>query len=797
MNISLPNAEIRPAVDESPPVIGPNLAENQELAAAVTKHIIQDFWWGYEQQQMLFWPAWRRVDEAWRARVANYRQNPSVVSQKAQKSVEPAPEDGVSAKAQSVMPFKQMHAIADIGEQLSFEDGIPCRAVMPEDADEGDFYRPTEQSTKAVNSLLRQNADDIDFRTAYRKSFGGNFAKYGIAWVSCPFEMKVQDVICSYPLSAVPEEAAMQLQMLAMQHPGAQPQILPNAQGGQTVIYQEKQIERFITHFHHCSVSDVFIDPLLPCDPMDAQPCPFVREHVNDAALEQNAYDPVNNPFGYVNVEKAIKDTNGHYVLAQEDEGILFNKLKYRYNLSDQMTPRVAERIKQRWTAYPLLRLSEETGELDTGDGVTCPACAGAGKMISDMGEQPCQTCAGSGKAHPPLRRYVWVGYGGMRSGVTCIRLQAMPVTQKGEQMEVPILYAADLVEDDSCSYPMGKGEIAMIAVDQLTLAESQFQDAKEQVINRGYKVKMDSPAYTVPNLNKPKDGKIPFDYDPDEVQRLEQSTYDETETLLPYMERKDAQIQAIWGATDTLLGIISQGRRSALEIGEATNAAKNPLVLMVDRYNAKIPGGWARKALKNIEMFGDRDYIRRKTGREFFGRVRIFTAVGQEFVKKLAAEQNLRWLLQASPTIPSMQPVVPQVLNKLLPMMGIFDIRVPDMGLAEGVQRAMRIVSDMLGTGIPTVPEPDDPHEIYLQVFNGAMKDPYWQENAPQNLPLLAQRIAQQQQLYIQQQMAMMQAQMAMNGPQEEGGGRTGNQPSAPQRTPKDSGQQQQQIQG
>src|SRR6185369_6290477 len=114
------------------------------------------------------------------------------------------------------------------------------------------------------------------------------------------------------------------------------------------------------------------------------------------------------------------------------------------------------------------------------------------------------------------------------------------------------------------------------------------------------FKVMVDSPAWKVQNFNAP-NVKIPIESDPREVERIEQGTFDETLTLLPYIQRKTADIQNIYGATDTLLGQISEGRRSALEIGEATDAAKNPLVIMVDRFNHQISGGWARKIQQNL----------------------------------------------------------------------------------------------------------------------------------------------------------------------------------------------------
>lgn len=784
----LPNPEIRPAVDEQPPVIGPNLAEDVNLAGEVTKYVVSEYWYPQELLLQPFWSAWKRIDQAWRARVLVQDSNVSSVNHKTIETLNPSEVDGRSMKGQSVMTFKQMHAITDIAEQLSWQDGAPFRVQVPEDVVEDDFYRPSDEAARAANSLLRQNADEIDMRTSYRKNIGAGFIKYGFSWAMCDFEKREEDVMVRYALDMQnPAIAEQQFAMVAQRYPGSSPRIVSGPDGVTYAVVMERKVEKFTTHFRHLPVEAVFFDPLVSCTPVECQPCPMVREHVTNAEIEGNPYRPETNPFGYVNIRAAIDNTKGQYALSSEDEGVLREKLKNRYNISDQTGggPR-EERIKQRWTAFPLLRIHE--GKLDTGDGIECPACNGRGAVPSETGDAPCGICGKSGKVHPPLKRYVAVFYGNMRGGSTCIRLQELP---KG--MDVPLLYAADLVEDDSCAIPMSKAEIALIPIAQLTLSETQFHNSKESCINRGWKVKTDSPAWLVQNLNKP-GAKIPFESSEREATRNESNNFDETATLLPYMQSKEAQIQALFGATDTLLGMVQQGRRSALEIGEATQAAKNPLVLMVDRYNCAMIGGWAKKALRNMELFGDRDFIRRKTGREFFGKVRIFTAVGQEFVKKLAAEQNLRWVLQAAPAIPALQPAMPAICNKLFAMMGIGDIRIPDGGVGKASTDAMRIVSEILGSGMMIPPLPDEPHEIYLGVFNGAIKDPYWQTNAPQNLFLLAQRIGMQQQMLIQQQMQQLQAQMAMQAPMESG---RKNQPPGPKEPATTLGEEMQHAQG
>jgi len=93
--------------------------------------------------------------------------------------------------------------------------------------------------------------------------------------------------------------------------------------------------------------------------------------------------------------------------------------------------------------------------------------------------------------------------------------------------------------------------------------------------------------------------------------------------------------------------------------------------------------------------------------------------------------------------------------------------------------QMAMKLVSKILGDGQITMPSPDDNHPVFIQVFKDALdsaqndpEDPFY-ESGKMNLPLLANRLAMQQQLFAIQQQQMMQQQMAMQaqaqGPQRQ----------------------------
>ena len=792
---ALPSPELTPSADEPAIVIGPNLAEEQDLCRDVVQYITDNYWYPYLMLQQQFWPAWREIDLAWRGRFdIGDALNTAVTNTSLKDNTVTGNTTGFAAKGQNVMFFRQVHAITDIGEQMSFEQGVPIRAEVPEEIDEDDFYRPTEQSVAAANSIFRQDAEEFSLRDNWRKSFGG-YVKYGTSYSLMDFSKSIESISLRFIVSADPMQMQSQVQELQMAYPASQVQLEEGPQGMVAVCRKEEV--RLRTGFQHLRIDDVFIDPLIPCDPMDRQPCPIIREHVTAMDLEQNPYDPYSNQFGYLNTELAIDEQKGHYALSEQSEGPLRAQLRTRYNISDSITGLSTEQIRvaQKWTAYPWLRISPE-GKLDKGQGVECPECMGARRIqeqdqYGGISEVDCLTCRGKGTIRIPAKRYVVVFYGAPRMNTTCLRIQELP-----EGMGVPIGYAPDLVEDDSCAIPMSTSEIAIIAIQQVTRAECQFETAKDLTINRPFLVKDDTPSASITNFNKP-GAVFKYEGDPREIMRMDGNNFDETATLPPYIQYKENTIQAIKGATDTLLGQLATGRRSAMEIGQATEAAKNPLVLLTDRFNRKMMGGWGRTLIRNLEMFGDRDYIKRKTGRPWFGKVRIVTSAGSDFIKKMAMANDIRWWLQAAPTLPQLQPVIPELANQLLKISGIQGIRIPDGGMKKAITDGMMIITRILGDGEIIMPLLDEPHEIYLQMFQQALKDDYWKKY-PENIPLMQQRILQQQQLFQQQQMMAMQqaaVQAQIEGLSQPQG--RGNQPPGPSDAKQTPGGQQQAAQG
>lgn len=808
-----PQAEVpyqdNPSLDETPPAFGPNLAENAELCKEVLSYIHKDFLVPYLMQQERLWPSWARADQMWRAKAAVtdideefFSVKPSVTGGRNRNRDQ---DSSTTAKVTPSAPHRQMDSILNFQCSISFKDGnLPLRAVKPDTVLEHPLYNPTQQGVDAANEIIRQNAKDINFHLKYRIN-AGSFVKYGHSWALVDYQQKFEQVPITRALPPDRTQAMLALQNFR-QTLGQETSIEYDQYGRLIATWMQMQPKVMRTDFQHLDVDAVFVDQLIPLNPMERQPCPIIRTHITRWELKDNLYDAKANPFGWMNTTQAQKDQEHHYALSQSDEGMLRQLCALKYGLSDSNI-KAKNTIKQLWTAWPLLAIDEKSGKLDTGDGVQCSDCAGKGTMTMveegiGTSETKCEHCNGEGKVYPKAERYIVQAFGTLYSGVsaTCLRIQKNPTVKN----RIPLLFAAHLVEDTAGCIPISKAEIAKSAYIQLATAHNQFTESKNRTINRPWLKRIDGPAWDV-DCNQA-GATIPWESSPNEAQRVAGNTFDETITLMPYMEKEEKEIRDIFGANETVLGQIGGGRRAASEVMNAFESSKVPIMMLIDLYNRAMPGGWGQFVLENIETFADRDWLRRKTGRTTWGKIDLFTAVGEEVLAKVALTQNAQYILQATAQDMSMAAVRPKLWKIVFDNMGLpIDMSDLDGGQKKAQMDAMKIVAQILGDGRLTAPSPSDPHALYISVFEEALKDEYWIERVPENMPLLMQRLEfQQQMLQMQQQQQMMQ-QMQMQAMQEHGSGAlpheapmgNGDMPPNPPRAATSPGEQMQNNQG
>lgn len=814
---------VQPALDEQPMQIGPNLATDPKFCEKVLDFCWRNYVYPQVLQQQRLWPIWKRIDDAFRVKGDSYdldisATDPSFVSKVPDRKGFGGltdSNDGYSSRVYPATLHKQIVTKTDMHMSIAWGDGLPVRADKPESCWEDPLYNPVTQSVEAFNAELRRCSDKVMLKKKDRKG-RGSFCKYGHAWVAVDFKYSLESKAFSYPVPPNPQ-LAQQMVMQMSQRFGSMPQA-SMGMFGQVATWHQTTIKDMETGFQPLRVDDVFVDQTLPADDLDCQQCPCVRIRTDSTAIMGNDYDPVENPFGYVNVQLALKKGQPQWSTGPSDT-IFQQELQKKWGLSMFGIIRPKNAIKQRWVLYPLMGVYQDpkTGELmiDNNDGITCPQCDGKGTLGAGLLDQhgmampspQCPMCDGTGTYFVPRQRFVVECYGNLEyqnSLAVCLRIQPIP-TPNGK---VPLLFTANLTEDTAGAIPLCKAEASMKSVDQEATSFNQWFNSKNKQIDPSWLVPVDG---FDSRQDLGQHGKnFPTD-EPDRFKSLGPS-YDPTQNMMEFMARQQNETMAINGMSDQLLGIVSSGRRPATELQNAFDASKMPITIEIDQYGEDILKGWAQWHLDNIKAFVPREQIYQLTGREEFGPMALKASVADEFMKRQAAIGNFQYMMQALGPIPgvNLQPVV-TALWRMMKLPGNPDDVMPDGGFKKAREDGMHIATQILGSGQFMPATPSDPHQIYIGVFEGAMKDPYWLKNAPETMPLLQQRLMQQmqllqmqqeQQMMMQQHMlaqAHMGASLGQHFKPRQGGqtGTTGNQPPMSNQAPSTSGGANQQLMG
>jgi hypothetical protein len=712
----------------------------------VAEHIYRDFAYPALLQQQRLWEIWDRIDDAFRVREKADNLD-LAADDPIRKTTSPDPRgsglvnvnDGVSAKVTPATLHRQIVAKTDMHMSLAWAD-FPVRVMMPVTVYEHPLYNPTQQSVDIGNELLQENAREISLKE--RDRIGrGSFAKYGHAWAAVDFVYSTEDVDEAHAIPPDALQARQMITLLLQQYGGVQPE--RQIRGGiPYLVWKRTVVKAMRTDFRPLRVDDVLIDTTMSAFPIENQLCPGFKTSANRAALFGNEYDERSNPFGWLNCEKALDEQLSHYTLSAVDEGQLRAEMLKKQGLSENTNMRPRDSRKQLWTFYPLLAIEPfqdpKTGEqkmlLDKGDGLECPSCNGSKTLVTPEGSATCPSCHGAGKVYIKPERYVVQMFGSLMTGpgsVTVLRVQRNPTVQD----KVPLLFAAHLIEDTAGAIPISKAEASLNAHVQLTTSYNQWYDAKNQMINRPWLVQEDSPLLKM-NLNRASKN-LPCHDIEREAKPMPTLTFDITQNLQPWVQQNDAEVVRIMGMSNQMLGEVSAGRRAATEIQTAYDAARVPIVAEVDSYNSQMIGGWAWFTLANIEAWADRDWIRRKTGRTTFGKVQIFTATADEFMKRMGLIQNMRYVLEASVNDPTINR--PVLWTSLLRQMSLPNVeQIVQDGLRKAQLDAFKIGMDILGDGKWSPPQMSDPHEIYMTIWEEMLKDSDLVSKAPQNAPLL-----------------------------------------------------------
>lgn len=819
------------ALDDPRPKFGPNLASDPDLCKLVLDFCQREYVYPQVIQQQSLWRTWGRIDDAFRVKGRASDLDISVTDQQYRNTNPDGKGKGGlvdhndgKARICPATLHKQLVTKTDMHMSIAWSDGLPVKATVPGNVYEHPLYNPTQQSVDAANRLLEECAREIKLKQKDRKG-RGSFAAYGHAVAAVNFEFEMEDLPFSMAVPQDPQEAQAFGQAMVGRY--GPPQSVEPGPFGMVATWVHRTVKKMCTDFIPIRKDDFFVDQTMPADEMEEQLCPFIRRRCTRSALFGNDYDPDLNPFGYLNTQQALNDNAPQWTFSMSNQ-VFQDELQKKWGLSMTGMFRPKNAIKQKWMLYPMLAIYQDpkTGKasIDDGSGITCPVCDGKGKVpqqvqgADDYGnaiqyDHPtetatCPQCNGLLKVFIKPERFVVEAFGNLDisgASATCLRIQRNPTVKD----RVPLLFAANLTEDTAGAIPLGKAEASLKAVDQEGTALNQWFDAKNYLINPSWLLPEDADDKL--DYNKPQEN-IRCVGDP-RAYTVNRMAVDPTSNLLPFMGECKDEVMDINGMSPSLLGEVSSGRRPATEIQNAFDAGKMPITIEIDQYGEAMLAGWAQFHLDNIEAFADRNWIREQTGREVFGKVMLVTSVGEQFLQRQTAIGSIQYLGQWLSPNPqaNIRPLVAAYaqLTKLTNLIDPYEV-LPDGGQKKASQDGLRIITTILGQGQFLPANQSDPHPIYIEMFEQALQDPYWQEKTPENLPLLQQRLMMQLQLQQQQMQAQLMAQQHQlmmahagaslgqhfkpQGPQQQG---NGNQPPNSNSPAATSGGQNQQTFG
>lgn len=725
LNLPLKSGKL---IDQAKLQLGPNMADPKILPLAKLQEIYLYMMNHYIMPQIM---GRRSYEVIWDVLYDAYRMRLKISDLKLttddskflQKLIERAQNlGGQDVNITDSLIFDTVDRMANLTHFMMWKDGMPAqynplraKATPGEDR----FYSPTQEKYQAGNCLLEWFTGKSG---VYRKSRTGSHDHY------------------LYGISFVISNLVYQLE-----------------QRGQEVTLKNLDI----TYEPH-SIRKVWINFMLPLSEMRLQPCPFWYRHSSNFAILQNQYDPVMNPFGYVNLD--LLDERNYTAFAGQGEESFMNALKARMASAGQ-TLNISQaewrNVAAHWTFMPMLPLDPQTGE-----------------FIKRVDGTPV-----------PFRRFVWEQFGTdiVEGKVTPIRLQ--DASYYGE--DLPIYGSTHLEDLDSAAYGMSICETLLNYQIELSTCRSQYVENKNQINNPPAWFTSGSMVGGDPDrINKP--GQVievtgPNDFGWKQVP-------DATGTTVQMCEHLRDRAQTTSKAVDAIMGKALGGRTSATEAQNVFQAAMSGVTTDINLYNYDTIGQYAIRVWRWGTKWLDMDILKEITGSygleltedDLALNLSLKYDVGSSFIESIVKQQHIRYFLETGMRLPGI--VDPgELLLQLADEVKISGLRkaiIPN-GMEEAIQEACEEAYDTY-LDKPVMIDPNMNHKIAIEVKTRFLKDKdsAWNEKYGP-LPYLntgvsrAQAIAQQIQVHqnfliIQQQQQML-AEVANLQMQQSGGAQQG----------------------
>lgn len=612
--------------------------------------------------------------------------------------------------------------LTDITYFIAFKEGLPCQFAIPDYIKQPmatQEYRPLKDRISAGNALLQWNSGNHNVKRGSLITYRHHYT-YGCAFVMSDFKFRVEMI---------------------------------NRQDNAGNLVPMPEITEIGTTFEPISIRKCWFNWRLPVYDMDSQPCPFFMEETPRFAVMENQYDPVNNPFGYVNLDKLLA---GQFIYSEPETESVRNALKITFNsmgINDINASTLAQilqpeySVEAKWTMFPVMPFDPVTGEFET---------RADGKPI-------------------PFKRFVMETFGpNIHSGSQVIlRLQENYYPKR----RLPIYASSHMPDLDSGAYAPSIGQILYNHYKELVLCMEQFLENKDLINDTPAWVQTSSPSRNS-DLNA-KGAKILVNGPNDFGYKTQ---VDGTSSTAAILQMLRDQAQTTGKVVDAVLGKAMGSRTSATEASNAFQASMSSITTDIDMVSQDIHGNYAHRVWDYSGAWFDPDLLQHITGQfgfmispeDMWMNVGVITNVGSTYVEKIVKQQNTRYILEASKMEPGLDRA--ELWKMLLDDMG-FDggSIVDDGGREQQIQFATQQACQTF-LGYPIIVDPDQDHQLAIRVKSSFIKDQtsVWMTTPEyaRNAPLLIEQIKvhqmifqlQQQMLLVQQQMAVAQAQLKVH---------------------------------
>lgn len=709
LNLPLKSGKL---IDQAKLKLGPNLADPKFLPLAKLQEIYLYMMNHYIMPQLM---GRRSYEVLWDVLYDAYRMRLKIGDLKLttddtkflQKLIERAQSmGGQDVNITDSLIFDTVDRMANLTHFMMWKDGNPVqynplrtKATPGEDV----FYSPTTEKYQAGNCLLEWFSGKS---SVYRKTRTGSHDHflYGISFVISNLVYRLE-------------------------------------QQGQEVTLKNLDIT-----YDPVSIRKVWINFMLPLSEMSKQPCPFWYDHCSNFAILQNEYDPVMNPFGYVNLD--MLDERNYTAFAGMGEESFMNALKARMESAGQ-TINISQaewrKVAAHWTFMPMLPLDPNTG-----DWLKYPD----GKRV-------------------PFKRFIWEQFGTdiVEAKVVPIRLQ--DASYYGE--ELPIYGSTHLEDLDSAAYGLSICETLLNYQIELSTCRSQYIENKNLINNPPSWYTAGSIVGGDPNrINKP--GSQIEVTGPNDFGWM--NPPDATGTTVSMCEHLRERAQTTSKAVDAIMGKALGGRTSATEAQNVFQAAMSGVTTDINLFNYDTVGQYAIRVWKWGTKWLDLDLLKEITGSygleltqaDLSLNLSLKYDVGSSFIESIVKQQHIRYFLETGIRLPGI--VDPgELLLQLADEVKISGLKkaiIPN-GMEENIQEAsMQAYDTYLDKQV--ILDPNQDHRIAIEVKTRFLKDTQsaWNEEYGSlpylNLPVSrAQAIAQQIQVHQNYLLVQQQQQMLM----------------------------------